>query len=100
MVAGDDAPGLHDRLGALVVGQRRHPGRPAEALLEAGDADVHVPGVGLDLAAAQAEHGVHDQQRVVLAAGRADLGQRLHDPGRGVGVDDRDQFGRPRAQPR
>ena len=73
-MAGGDAPRPQDRFGTGVVGQRSHPGRPAEALLEAGDADVQVPGVDVDLAAAQAEHGVDDQQRVVLAAGGADLG--------------------------
>ena len=58
--------------GGFADGHQRHAGRSAEALLGAGDADVELPGVGLERDPAERRDAVDQRQRSAGVRDRAD----------------------------
>ena len=74
---------LHRPLGHR---HRRHPGRRRQALLGARVGEVHAPVAHLERHAGERGDAVGHQQRVAVAQQGAELGQRVLDPGRGLGM--------------
>jgi hypothetical protein len=67
----------------------RQAGRPAQTLLHTADRRVDRPVVEAHRAPAQTEHRVDHEQAARIAAGAANLVERLQDAGRRIGVHDR-----------
>ena len=70
---------------------RRHAGRRADALLRARVGEVDSPGVEVEPDAAERGDAVGHQQHVATAQLLAELGERVLDAGRCLGVDDDEQ---------
>jgi hypothetical protein len=68
-------------LGAVVERERRAARRAAQALLQSGADHVEVPGVALQVHAAESRRRIYVEQRIVLAAGLAERGERLRHGG-------------------
>jgi hypothetical protein len=66
-------------------------GRAGEALLGAGVGRVHLPVVDPDVHPGERGDTVQNHERARAAGGRGDLGNRLRDARRGLGVDERHQ---------
>ena len=69
------------------------PGRAAEALVRRGDDDVELPGGGLQRHAAQGGDAVRQREHPAGPGGRADAGQVVDGPARGLAVDRGEQPG-------
>ena len=69
-------------------------GGRAEAFLGAAVADIQIPGVHLQVVAAEGGDGVDDDEGVMAVAELDDFGQGSEGAGGGFGVDDADGFDR------
>ncbi len=58
-------------------GQQRNAGRPAQALAGAGDEDVGIAIIGMDVHAGEGRHRIDQQQRAMLAHHAPDLADRI-----------------------
>src|SRR5688572_2423734 len=87
--------------GAVADGEDREPRGEAEALLAAGEDDIQAEVVDRDVDHGHGGHRIDGEEHVrVLLHDRSDLRQGVHDAGRGLVVDDRDDVVLPRRERR